>query len=374
MKANLKLKLIGLVLILCCALTGCSTRESMDDSDRNYEKGKVFEDSDWDKDAEETSDDSNWNDEDWDDEDWDDSDRDDYDWLDEEEDKDNENRGLISGIITDTVSAIKKTYLEDAMEELIDDIIEDSINNMEDLNEFKGNWGTYKKSSKDELTIKDVKAKNFQIDINIGNVKVGYGTNDTAIVKAKYTAYGNKKDEIDKILQAVDIDYSMKNDKLQILFIDKNTKKNIWNVVYDKYKNQNLSVDLDILLPESVNNFDIDNKLGYIGLNSVKGAFDINASLGNIDLKDITFIGKSVIKAGMGKIDCSLSKEIKEKSEVKMDNSLGDIRIDMNSLSYKGGKKDRSYGSRKGIDSRKIVVKNLCEMDLYVDMGEILLK
>jgi hypothetical protein len=364
MKANLKRKLIGVVLILCCALTGCSTRESRDDSDWNYEKGEIFDDSDWDKDAEETSDDSEWDDSDWDD----------SDWLDEVEDKDNENRGMISGIINDTVSAIKKTYLEDAMEELIHDITEDSINNMKDLNEFKGNWGTYKKSTKDELTIKDVKAKSFQIDINMGNVKVGYGTNDTAIVKAKYTTYGNKKDEIDKILQAVDIDYSMKNDKLQILFVDKNTKKNIWNVVYDKYKNQNLSVDLDITLPESVNNFDIDNKLGYIGLNSVKGAFDINAALGNIDLKDITFIGKSEIKADMGKIDCSLSKDIKEKSKVKMDNSLGNIRIDMNSLSYKGGKKDRSYGYKRGIDSRKIVIGNLCEMDLYVDMGEISIK
>lgn len=333
MKSNLKSKLIGVTLLLCFVLTGCSGRTSMDYSASDYDEEKTSDYSDI---GAETSN-----------------------FVSDVTD-------TVSGVVSDTVSGITEGVVEDITDEAEEDA--------DHLIKIKGRWGSQKKKTlTDQFTIKDVTAKSLQTDIDMGNVNVSYGKNDTAAVKVKYTASGYKKDVLDEILQTVGIDYTMEKDTLQVSIVNKNTEKNIWDWLHDKYHYYNLSVELDVTLPETVNEFNIDNSLGNISLNSVKGVFDIKNSLGNIDLNNVAFTGESEIEADLGKIDCSLSKDIKESSEVTMNNSLGDIHIDTNSLSYteNNDDSDENWG---GSASKTILIKKLCEMNLDVDLGKITVK
>jgi hypothetical protein len=254
---------------------------------------------------------------------------------------------------------------------VIEDVAEEVKHDIDRPTEISRIFGDKnKKISTDQFTINDITAKGFQTDIDLGNINLSYGKSNTATVKVKYTVSGRKKAVLSEILQAVGIDYSMKPDTLQISVINKNTKKNIWDWVQDKYHNYNLCVELDITLPESVNKFDIDNSLGEINLDSVKGAFNIDNSLGDIDLNNVEFIGKSKIEADLGNIECSLSKDFKESSEVTMEDSLGNIHINTNSQSYTEDKED-SDEDWEGSASSTILVNKLCEMDLNVELGEI---
>ncbi len=339
MKTDLKSKLIimGVVLLLCFALTGCSSRAYSHYSD--FEKE---EDSDYsDKGFEASIYVSDAND-------------------------------MALGMVCHTVSGITEGFVEDIAEDIIDDVVDHT----DYLNEFKGGWwNREEKTSTDHLTIKDVTLKSFQTDLDMGNINVSYSKNDTATVNVKYTASGKKKDVLEEILQTVDINYSIKKDTLQVSIVNKNTKKDIWNWLRNKYYNYyNLYVELDIILPESVNKFNIDNSLGDISLNSVKGIFDIHNSVGDVDLNEVTFVGKSEIEAELGKIECSLSKDIKESSEVTMYNSFEDIHIDTNSLPYTENKKDDSDEYWKVSASDTILINKLCEMSLNVDQGKITIK
>lgn len=339
MKKNLKPVILGVVLMFCFVLAGCSARASRDYSDWDYER-------------EEPSYNSN---------------------LGFKTVYDSENAGdTLSDRVIDATFGIIENVLEGSMNNLIDDLTEAALKNA-DYGNDKGYWRHQRKSSKGQLKITEVNAKGFQIDIDMGDMNVSYGKNDTVAVNVKYIASGNKMEVVKKILQTVDIDYSIEKDTLRIFFINRNTKENIWEWIRNQYEYYNLSVELEIMLPDTVDKFEIDNSLGYIGLNSVKGTLDIHNSLGNIVLKDITFIGESTIRADLGKIECSLSKDTKEKSEVNMDNSLGDIRIDTNSLPYKKGKEDHLYDYGVG-NSKAILIKKVCEMKLKVDMGRITIK
>ena len=233
-------------------------------------------------------------------------------------------------------------------------------------------WRKHKKTATDQLAIKDVTAQCFRIEINMGSINVRYGKSDNATVDVKYTASGKDKGVLADILQKADVAYSMKEDVLQISIVKKNTKENIWNWLQGKYPNYNLCAELMVTLPERVNKFDIDNSMGIITLNAVKGMFDVSNTLGEINLNKITFVGESKIKTGMGEITCSLSKDIKESSEVSLDNSLGTISIDTNSLPYTK-EKHHGYSSKyfKGSDQKSIKINKLCKMNVYVDQGEI---
>ena len=328
MKTIFKGKIVGIAMLLCFVLAGCSRGNSGDYTNSDYGKEEASEYTD----------------------------------------KGLETSNYVSNVKTvdyDTDSGITEGDAEDIIADMEDDTAF--------LNESKDDWGKRRITSTDQLTIKDITAKNFQIDIDMGDINVSYGNTDTATINVKYTASGKKKKVLTEILQTVGLDYSMKKDTLQVSIVNKNTKENIWNWLRDKYR-YNLYVEMDITLPESVNKFNIDNSLGNTSLHSVKGSFDIHNALGDVDLNKINFVGESEIKADLGKIECSLSKEIKESSEVTMDNSLGEILIDTNSLPYAEHKQVNSDDYWKESASKTILINKLCEMKLNVDLGEIIVQ
>lgn len=359
MITNFKRKRIGALLLLCLILTGCSGRESDDYSD--YEAEEASDYSDTNSITEEASGSS---DEDYDDEEASDLSYETDEFADDVTD-------MVSGIVSSSVGALVSgtvSGISEGIEDIAEEIVYDSDNQTE-INRIFGNHK--ERTATEQFTIKDVTAKSFQTEIGLGNINVSYGKDDNAIVKVKYRATGKKKEVLSKILNTVGIEYSIQKDCLQISAVNKNTKRDIWDWISKEYDNYSLCVELDITLPKGITKFDIDNSLGEINLNSVEGVFNIHSSLGSIDLNDVEFTGKSEIDADLGSIKCSLSKNIKEKAEVTIDNSLGDIHVDTNELYYTIDNKGDSDEYWGGSASRNIVVNKICEMKLDVNLGEI---
>lgn len=252
------------------------------------------------------------------------------------------------------------------------DLDDNALSSSFGKNSLTLNWSKNKTTSTEELTINDVKASSVDIQINMGSIEVEYSEDDTLEMDIKYEAAGKEKVKVNEILDTVGIKYDITKDKLTISAINKATGENIWKWMEDKYnENLNLCIYLDLKLPKSMKEFYIVNQMGEIKLDSLKGAFDISNSMGEVGLMDVTFEDQSEVHVSMGSIDCTLSNETMENSEVTMDVDMGDISIDLNHLPYKNKKADK-----EGLmsDTASVLVQEQLLINTKVSMGEVTVK
>lgn len=245
-----------------------------------------------------------------------------------------------------------------------------------DGNDFKISAGADEKEhSTDEIVMDDVAVKGADIEVNVGTVTVGYSDSSSAEIGIDYTVTGDDEDVLKEILELVKVKAEIQEDEIKISVVNKETNGNMWSWIEREYKSfnnkPNLDVDLDILLPADTREFDITCNVGDINLHSLKGEFSVSSNVGSIEMKDISFEGDSDITADVGNVTCKLNKDMKDASEVTLTTNIGDIKLDTDNLTYttENENDDNFLG-----DSKRLMVNELCEIDINVSLGNFTLR
>lgn len=228
-----------------------------------------------------------------------------------------------------------------------------------------------KQYSADLITLDNVSAVSTNIYDNVGNVSVKYSDSNTVSIDINFTAKGSNEDAVKDVLDVAKVKAEVKGDELKVSVVNKNTDQNLWTWMESKYRGINkpdLSADLDIKLPKSIQGFDITCNVGDINLNSLNGSFDITNNVGDIEASNINFTGDSKLKADVGDINCSLDKDMKETSDISIIANVGSVDFDTNGLDYTvdSHDKDNFVGT-----SEDISIGDFSNVDVVISVGKM---
>lgn len=234
-----------------------------------------------------------------------------------------------------------------------------------------------KEYSSDEIVLDNVKAVSTEIVDNVGTVTVSYSGTATAKIDVDITASGRDEDKLSEILEVAKVKAEIDGDELKVSVVNKDTDENIWEWIERKYhifsNKPNLEVDLDIELPNSIQEFDITSNVGDINLDSLKGRFDIISNVGSIDVSDMIFIGDSEINGDVGDISCSLNKDMEAAADISIVTNIGEINVDTNGLSYTVDNHNDDDENFLG-SSKTINVEDFCTIDTEIEIGKLELR
>lgn len=167
----------------------------------------------------------------------------------------------------------------------------------------------------------------LMVDVGVGNITISKSSDQNAEIKYKKIIKGNSeyiKEVADNILvvtEAVD-------DKLVVEVKSNNgDSKDFWQWLSKKYKNINVSVDVDIKIPENIEILNVNDGVGDIDIKDLKGEYNVVSGVGRIKMKDVSFKDKCVVTAGTGDID--IDCDIEDSENLSVQSGVGDINISM---------------------------------------------
>lgn len=230
-----------------------------------------------------------------------------------------------------------------------------------------------RETASDKLTIDNVTAVNAKITDNVGSVSIEYSDTTNVEIDIEYKATGMHKSELEEILEVVAVDAKADADILQVGIINKDSREDIWEWIEDEYgvNRPNLSVELDIKLPKSIQNFEIRCNVGNVDLDSLTGEFDIKTDVGSVRADSIRFTKDSQITVDVGDIDCTLNTELTDKVKVELTTNVGSIKLDTEDMEYTS---ENTGGDDFVGTSESILVNNLCEIEVQIDVGKLSLR
>ncbi|MHA6529285.1 hypothetical protein [Paenibacillus sp. BAC0078] len=162
------------------------------------------------------------------------------------------------------------------------------------------------KSISKELTtsLKSGSASVLSLDNAIGEVQVTSTKDDSLTVKATVATHNVSNHETSlKILDNAEVSIEASGDKLIVSTHAKdNPQKDLWTWAQKKFGSSDISIDYEIGVPANITEYQINNNIGAIGLQDLKGTFHIVSNVGSIHLENAQVSGKSAIKSDTGSI------------------------------------------------------------------------
>jgi hypothetical protein len=219
-----------------------------------------------------------------------------------------------------------------------------------------------------EFTIKDTsKLTKLLVDINVGNISVIPWDKNTIKVKMKNDIVVDRKEDLKVVLDAVDLMSERNRKNLSLHAVKKGTDESIWNWLYKNIGLYNLSVELEISVPNNIQNYALYAKVGTITLDHLKANIKAKTEIGNITVRNMEFINKCSLMSTTGSIDCSIAKKVSSKSTVLASTHAGDVIVNMNKHSVKIRKHKKSVAW----EELHCNVEDKCQITARTDVGSI---
>lgn len=150
-----------------------------------------------------------------------------------------------------------------------------------------------------DKTVSGGNIKSLNVTSAVGSVKVSTWDKNDIYVKVKKVNNGLKDKQILlEELKNAEIMYNEDNGTLSI------------KTFLPKFKNNGISIELDISVPKSITVFKIESEVGDVGLTGIEGQMDVVNNVGKTDLSQCS--GKINLKAITGDItvrDCTLKSD-----------------------------------------------------------------
>lgn len=226
------------------------------------------------------------------------------------------------------------------------------------------------------------------VNVSVGDCRVTYGNTSTASISADYLIRSTDQKYIDEIMSRAEIKAENVNGVLSISVADKTNGGDIWDWVENTYNNNaELVVDFDIVVPESIHNFNVTSDVGDISFEGLEGKINANGDVGDITVADCYIWNGSVIAAEVGDVELDLS-DVNGAFTAKT--STGNVQVRLNSISSgnTSGKLNTSTGNIKVITngngysvvsqknkgasaSKEIIVADKCDLNMKTNCGSI---
>lgn len=219
---------------------------------------------------------------------------------------------------------------------------------------------------------KTISAADGAVSLNtsnqVGNIDVAYGEGKTANVSAAVKLASSQNISFDDILKNIDINLYEKGNTIYVAAVYKPTNENIWSWIKKASANTDLSINLTITVPESINNFSVNSKVGNISISNPKGLLNLQTDVGNIDVQNPSLIGLSTLKTDVGNINCTFDNKQSASGSMKADTDTGNIRVKTGG----GVHAEKQYTDKKVVGSSSaITVDDNFVISAKTDVGNI---
>ena len=249
----------------------------------------------------------------------------------------------------------------------------------------------FQKSLDQHISFEIDDAEKLSVNVQIGKCKISYNDSKDTNVYVDYYIRSNKKEYIDDIVSHVDLRAENNGGLLSVELIEKSSGDVVWNWIHNKYGNAvEVSADLDIILPTSVNDFSVEMGVGDVHLDGLIGRCSIVSGVGDIVLNDsnimedshfTTGVGNIYLKpnatcgtitanSGVGDVEFSLSECTFDSTSCDIGVGTGNIIVRMGMNSYSIVSEDYSYTSCK----KNIKVTDNCDIKMNTDVGKITIR
>lgn len=165
----------------------------------------------------------------------------------------------------------------------------------------------------------------LEVLAGVGTVTVSKGPGSDVDVRYEKKVRGSSS-YVKEVAENIIIDTKKDGDKIIVEVRSKDDdSKDFWSWLSSKYKNINVSVDLDITVPGNIAVFTVSNGVGDITINDVKGRMVINSGVGEIKLRNVAMTGNCVVNNGTG--DITIDGDISEMSDIDIQTGVGEVNL-----------------------------------------------
>lgn len=196
------------------------------------------------------------------------------------------------------------------------------------VNNIFGGIGT-ESTDTQEFTQEEQGAELFKLSISAGNIDIEKSSDSTISVIAEKKVRGASADIKKEILDNMNLSIDRSGDNIELAVKTKDGK-DFWNWHKNNYKSYQVTVNLDLKVPDSVKGIDADTGAGNVSIESLPSKVTVNTGAGNINILGAQ--EKVVADTGAGNITV-------ESADASMDISTGTGNINIDDSSARGAVK-----------------------------------
>ncbi len=220
------------------------------------------------------------------------------------------------------------------------------------------------KSDSVDIEVDTEKVTAVKLSNDVGDIDISYGEGNTAKIHVDYKFRGIKEDAVSTAYDHISCKSELKDDVLEISFVDPETGKSFSEWKKDEPDLLEATSNIELVLPEKFESFDIDTDVGSVKADGLKGNFSLSCDVGNVDLTELELLGDSDFSTDVGNIKLDIKSV--EKCEVKAVTDVGDIKIKTSGLSVESEEEEKTTGGKS-----EVTVDGKCKMKLECNVGKI---
>lgn len=207
-------------------------------------------------------------------------------------------------------------------------------------------------------TIDGVNSTELIVKGEVGDIDITTHDSNVVLIDAIIKAKSNSKERAEELID--NFNYSVEG---------KGKTVNIDTTEYEGNLNSDeIIVDLSIKIPSTIENINITTNVGDIAIKNSYALYDIKTDVGNINLENSLFTGKSEFYLNVGNIDLNTC-DIADAKSISAETKVGDIKMSLpDNSNYKADinefmKEPRTKISGNGKTNIKLIT-NVGSIDL----------
>ncbi len=194
---------------------------------------------------------------------------------------------------------------------------QDTVNVSDKVSSGKQDTG----NASDDLTVEGKDLSKLIVTNGVGAIKLSKASKDKVEIHYSKEVRGLGTN-IDEIMDQILVKTETKGDELTVnVKVRDDETEDFWHWLSAHYKAMNVSVDLDIKVPENIKEFKIADGVGDITIAALKGKAEIADGVGDISLKNVSLTDECTFTNGKG--DISIDGDIKELSHLTIKSGVG---------------------------------------------------
>lgn len=174
-------------------------------------------------------------------------------------------------------------------------------------------------------TIDASQLEELEVNVGVGNVTILKSSDQSAEIKYNKRIRGDSE-YVKEVADNIQIVTEAVGDKLVVeVRTNDGDSENLWQWLSKKYGNINVSVDIDIKIPDSIEVIDVNVGVGDISINGLQSKYDVASGVGSVKMKNASMKDKCVITTGTGDID--IDCEIEDADRISVQSGVGSIIV-----------------------------------------------
>jgi len=174
-----------------------------------------------------------------------------------------------------------------------------------------------------------LESNEISIDTSVGNIEIKPSQDNYIDIQAIIKIKGDNEKQKKELMDNIEVTLSKEGEKLILKVYPKNQEEEeLWKWKAKKYDPMDLNINFVIKVPQYILLFNLHSGVGDISVSDITGSIEANSGVGNIELDNIVFIKKSIMKAGTGNAEVGV-KNLSNAEEISIETGVGDIHINI---------------------------------------------